>query len=360
MPKHAAPMGLMALAATLLLGAAGLASAQGDRVLPPMPVGKPSRPAALAQSTQAQPPVAPIAPAPSPPREWTGEFGLLRPSADAGERDPPGRRQLRKLPRRPVAAGAEAQRLARELRQACRRSHAGPAHHGSDRRAAGVHQGVLGLSRHPGQRRAHRRAAAICSPSTRRCSTRSRRPTASTATSSRRSGASSSNYGTLGGDRPVIRSTATLACIGRRQAYFRDEFLSTLEILHRGDVTPDHLKGSWAGAFGPTQFMPTSFKRFAVDFDGDGRRDVVDLGPRPDRVHRQQSEEGRLGLGLDLGLRGRRAQGLQLHAGRPPQAAHARGVGSGSGCAAPAASRSRIRRTRPICWCPPAMKDRAF
>ena len=85
-----------------------------------------------------------------------------------------------------------------------------------------------------------------------------------------------SNYGTLGGDRPVIRSTATLACVGRRQAYFRDEFLSALEILHRGDVTPDHLKGSWAGAFGPTQFMPTSFKRFAVDFDGDGRDDDGD------------------------------------------------------------------------------------
>src|SRR5947207_3693451 len=88
-----------------------------------------------------------------------------------------------------------------------------------------------------------------------------------------------SHYGTLGGDRPVIRSTATLACVGRRQAYFRDEFLSALEILHRGDVQPDHLKGSWAGAFGPTQFMPTSFKRFAVDFDGDGKRDVVDSVP---------------------------------------------------------------------------------
>jgi membrane-bound lytic murein transglycosylase B len=72
-----------------------------------------------------------------------------------------------------------------------------------------------------------------------------------------------SNYGTLGGDRPVIRSTATLACIGRRQDYFREEFLSTLEILQRGDVPADHLVGSWAGAFGPTQFMPTSFKRYA-------------------------------------------------------------------------------------------------
>src|SRR5829696_2279234 len=88
-----------------------------------------------------------------------------------------------------------------------------------------------------------------------------------------------SNFSTAGGERPVVRSTATLACIGRRQAYFRDEFLSALEILHRGDVKPEQLKGSWAGAFGPTQFMPTSFKRFAVDFDGDGRRDVVQSIP---------------------------------------------------------------------------------
>ncbi len=85
-----------------------------------------------------------------------------------------------------------------------------------------------------------------------------------------------SNFGTAVGDRSVIRSTATLACVGRRQGYFRDEFLATLEILNRGDIDPERLKGSWAGAFGPTQFMPTSFKRYAVDFDGDGRRDVVD------------------------------------------------------------------------------------
>jgi lytic murein transglycosylase len=88
-----------------------------------------------------------------------------------------------------------------------------------------------------------------------------------------------SNYGTAIGDRSVVRSTATLACVGRRQGYFREEFLSTLEILQHGDVLPEHLKGSWAGAFGPTQFMPTSFKRYAVDFDGDGRRDVVDSVP---------------------------------------------------------------------------------
>ena len=88
-----------------------------------------------------------------------------------------------------------------------------------------------------------------------------------------------SKYGTTGGDRPVIRSTATLACVGRRRDHFREEFLSALEILDRGDVKPDHLIGSWAGGFGPTQFMPTTFKRYAVDFDGDGRRDLVDSVP---------------------------------------------------------------------------------
>jgi membrane-bound lytic murein transglycosylase B len=88
-----------------------------------------------------------------------------------------------------------------------------------------------------------------------------------------------SNFGTMIGDRPVLRSTATLACVGRRRDYFRGELLATLEILQRGDVPPEHLVGSWAGAFGPTQFMPTSFLRYAVDFDGDGRRDVVDSIP---------------------------------------------------------------------------------
>jgi membrane-bound lytic murein transglycosylase B len=88
-----------------------------------------------------------------------------------------------------------------------------------------------------------------------------------------------SDYGTKIGDRPVLRSTATLACIGRRRDFFRGEFLATLEILQRGDIPPDRLVGSWAGAFGPTQFMPTTFLRYAVDFDGDGHPDVVDSIP---------------------------------------------------------------------------------
>jgi lytic murein transglycosylase len=74
----------------------------------------------------------------------------------------------------------------------------------------------------------------------------------------------------------VIRSTATLACVGRRQKFFRDEFLATLNILAHGDVRANRLVGSWAGAFGPTQFMPSTFQAYAVDFDRDGRRDTVD------------------------------------------------------------------------------------
>jgi membrane-bound lytic murein transglycosylase B len=85
-----------------------------------------------------------------------------------------------------------------------------------------------------------------------------------------------SNFSTQIGDRSVLQSTATLSCIGRRQAYFKDEFLAALEILNHGDLTPEQMHGSWAGAFGATQFMPTVYKRFAVDADGDGRRDVVD------------------------------------------------------------------------------------
>jgi lytic murein transglycosylase len=89
-------------------------------------------------------------------------------------------------------------------------------------------------------------------------------------------------YGAIAGERPVVRSTATLACVGRRQKFFRNEFLDAIEILQHKDVSPEKLVGSWAGAFGPTQFMPSSFKRYAVDFDRDGHRDVV--GSVPDML----------------------------------------------------------------------------
>lgn len=88
-----------------------------------------------------------------------------------------------------------------------------------------------------------------------------------------------SNYGRNFGSRPLLTSLSTLSCFGRRQAFFRGEFFTTLKIIQEGHVAPERLTGSWAGAFGHTQFMPSTFMRLAVDFDGDGRRDLVDSVP---------------------------------------------------------------------------------
>ena len=88
-----------------------------------------------------------------------------------------------------------------------------------------------------------------------------------------------SNFGRNLGKRPLLVSLATLSCFGRRQDYFRGELFTTLKIIEDGHVAPERLTGSWAGAFGQTQFMPSTFKRVAVDFDGDGRRDLVDSVP---------------------------------------------------------------------------------
>ena len=85
-----------------------------------------------------------------------------------------------------------------------------------------------------------------------------------------------SNYGRITGKYPLVQALGTLSCFGRRQSYFQGEFFAALRILQRGDVAPERLTGSWAGAFGHTQFMPATYERLAVDFDGDGRRDLVD------------------------------------------------------------------------------------
>lgn len=84
-----------------------------------------------------------------------------------------------------------------------------------------------------------------------------------------------SNYGNISGKNDLLQSLGTLSCEGRRQNFFRGEFFAAMRILQRGDLTQDQLKGSWAGAFGHTQFMPSTYEELAVDFDGDGRRDLV-------------------------------------------------------------------------------------
>ena len=81
-------------------------------------------------------------------------------------------------------------------------------------------------------------------------------------------------YGERRGDVPVISATSTLAYDGRRGSFFEKQLIAALKILQNGDTTPDNMIGSWAGAMGHTQFMPTSYATYAVDFTGDGRRDI--------------------------------------------------------------------------------------
>lgn len=88
-----------------------------------------------------------------------------------------------------------------------------------------------------------------------------------------------SDFGRQTGGFSVVAALATLAFDGRRSAYFRGELLDALRILDRGDVSAAGMKGSWAGAMGQSQFMPSTFLRFAVDYNGDGKRDIWSDGP---------------------------------------------------------------------------------
>ena len=182
---------------------------------------------------------------------------------------------------------------------------------------------------------------------------------ASTATSSPRSGASSPT---------TRRRWAIAACCNRPRRWpasaagrntFKDEFLVALEILHRGDLRPEQLRGSWAGAFGPTQFMPTAFKRYAVDADGDGRRDVVDNPHDLIASTANNLKKDGWQAGATWGYEIVHPQGLQFHAGGPRQGDDAGAMGRSRASSAPAASRIRTRPTRPICWRRPAPTGRA-
>ena len=83
-----------------------------------------------------------------------------------------------------------------------------------------------------------------------------------------------SNFGRFSGVRPTIATLATLAYDPRRASMFRQELIDALRILDSGDVSVENMRGSWAGALGQAQFMPSSFLQYAQDFDGDGRRDI--------------------------------------------------------------------------------------
>ena len=140
-----------------------------------------------------------------------------------------------------------------------------------------------------------------------------------------------SNFGRTFGKKPLLASLATLSCAGRRQDFFRGELFATLKLIQSGDLVAEGLVGSWAGAFGHTQFMPSTYARIAVDFDGDGRRDLV--GSIPDalastanylkrsgwRTGQPWGREVILPEGFDTSVNGRQAR-------RPLAAWQARGI----------------------------------
>jgi lytic murein transglycosylase len=87
------------------------------------------------------------------------------------------------------------------------------------------------------------------------------------------------DFGANSGNMPTFRSLATLAYDCRRSEMFQAQLLDALRIVDRGDMTPDDMRGAWAGELGQTQFMPGSYLKFAVDFDGNGRRDLIHSAP---------------------------------------------------------------------------------
>lgn len=111
-----------------------------------------------------------------------------------------------------------------------------------------------------------------------------------------------SEFGARRGDIPVISAVSTLAFDGRRGAFFEAQLLAALRILQQGHTTPDRLIGSWAGAMGHTQFIPTSFDAYAIDFDGDGRKDIWGTDPTDalasTAAYLAQAGNWRRGLGL--------------------------------------------------------------
>lgn len=128
-------------------------------------------------------------------------------------------------------------------------------------------------------------------------------------------------YGERRGDVPVISALATLAYDGRRGRFFETQLMAALRILQSGDITPARMTGSWAGAMGHTQFIPTSYQAFAVDFTGDGRRDIWSDDPSDALAStaaylaksgwtkgQPWGVEVRLPAGFNAGLAGRKTQ----------------------------------------------------
>ena len=124
-----------------------------------------------------------------------------------------------------------------------------------------------------------------------------------------------SNFGRFTGTRPTVQALATLAWEGRRRAFFTTELINALQILDKGYIELEQMKGSWAGAMGQTQFMPSSYLAHAQDYDGDGRRDIWNDAARRVRVDCELHDRLRVEGRSDLGARGEGAAGRRREAG---------------------------------------------
>ena len=126
-----------------------------------------------------------------------------------------------------------------------------------------------------------------------------------------------SAYGTHRGSMSIVNSLATLSYEGRRGAFFEEQLIAALKILQNGDTTPEAMTGSWAGAMGHTQFIPTSYEALAVDFDGDGRRDIWSDDPT-DALASTAAYLARYGWikGMPWGVEVRLPRGFRLFRGR--------------------------------------------
>jgi lytic murein transglycosylase len=130
-----------------------------------------------------------------------------------------------------------------------------------------------------------------------------------------------SNYGQVKGKWSLPQALSTAACLAsRRNGFFRGELMATLKIIQRGDLRQEQLMGSWAGAFGHTQFIPTTYLRLAVDGDGDGRRDLVDS--IPDALHSTANFMAKAGwqIGASWGYEVKVPSGYSGPAGRTSRA----------------------------------------
>ncbi len=155
------------------------------------------------------------------------------------------------------------------------------------------------------------------------------------------------DYGNFVGSNNVVQSLATLAFARFRGDYFRDELLSALAILEEGDIAPEAMRGSWAGAMGQTQFMPSSFLTYAVDFEGHGRRDI--WTSEPDAIGSTANYLAKHGwkAGLPWGYEVRLPSGFALSdvnssALAPFSAFSARGVQRADGSALPESGAGRL------------------